>query len=115
MVSVHSKGSIKKSTSENDEGETGSPNLEATEELKEVCLATVHKILGFLKASKLKFQRLNYEALDFSNKINSETLAKCKDFEFGQAFVEEIDGLISLQPNQGLYGRLLTLHPSPSK
>jgi len=41
---------------------------------------TLENILHFLKESQLKYERLNYEALDLANKINIETLSKLKGF-----------------------------------
>lgn len=59
--------------------------------MKEICLMTLENILSFLNASQLKYERLNYEALDLANKINIETLSKLKGFELHQSIVQKID------------------------
>jgi hypothetical protein len=64
----NNKGSVKKSTSSNEEDQ---PHIEVSEELKEICLTTIEKILYFLTVSKFKYSKLSSEALDFANKINT--------------------------------------------
>jgi hypothetical protein len=68
-----------------------------------------------LTVSKFEYSKLSYEALDFANKINRETLSKIKDFQFHEGIVKKIDELIDLEPGQGIYARLLNLHPYPKK
>lgn len=52
---------------------------------------TLENILSFLNASQLKYERLNYEALDLANKINIETLSNLKGFELHHNIVQKID------------------------
>lgn len=78
-------------------------------------MTAIEKILSFLNISKLKYEKLNFDALDLANKINTETLSKLKGFEFHENIINKIDELIGLDPGQAIFARLLTLHPSPKK